>query len=55
MYYTLFHKTTDVIEELQEIQRETEVLFVLQALEPKAVASAGGESGGLLFTVQKRL
>lgn len=28
MYFTLFNKVTDIIEELQKVQRETEALYI---------------------------
>lgn len=36
MYTTLFNKITDVIEELQEVQKETEDLYI-DSPEPKLV------------------
>lgn len=34
MYYTLFNKITDVIQELQEVQRKAEELYLLQESDP---------------------
>ena len=37
MYFKLFNKVADVIEELQQVQRETEELYI-QGGEPELVA-----------------
>lgn len=38
MYCRLFHKVTDIIEELQVIQMETEEMFLTQEPEPKILS-----------------
>lgn len=35
MYYTLFNKITDMITELQEVQLQTEEMFLAQKDQPK--------------------
>ena len=50
MYYQLFNKVTDVIEELQKVQQETEEMFASYESNPPDnilhIPPRGGDDGG---------
>jgi hypothetical protein len=45
MYYTLFNKLTDIIYELQMLQRQTEEMCPNRDMEPQDIQGSGGEQG----------